>query len=813
MVECFLDRNLGGLIDIMRDYKDYEAQLKSLGMKEENIQAYIASLKTYKALHGELTKKDHQGVSKTMTPTDYDQLFSAYINAMEATDTLYHDPRNSVPPERRNDPLPDFLKKDELDFMKDFGLMKKVTEKKEAFPLEISISRQKNRVYAGTVEKDATELGANASKRKVIKIKDENGVVRLGVFTPAVTMTDEMLAIPKNKTTLQDKTLFQPLFCHYDLGLQRKERIDSRNSAMYEVASLLGRKDLLAPAEDMWVEINGQIMQGNFMDFKTGTDINRILPNKDDPIKHINMATLFTKQGITDVLDLSIIDYICMNLDRHCGNILYNYKTTANGETLLDSLCGIDNDSSFANYSPSSKKAVNRLQSLDNTMVISEDLASKIIALTPARLQGTLSQFQMSATAIMESVNRLKEIQKRLKAGKQISDELMNNDVLTTEQEDFLSNPVNGLSNKNLLGKAIVVVPSKHLSNLNMLPIMNKIKNEKKPIQPTNGVCNIVVLTHRPSTVSKFAQDNELNGVTPIKDPKEALTSAIRNIPFNCREISKVMEINMGKMKLLEEKKSPNSPYNRILLQMEKIKRFSDELGKPGHEATDREMNTLLELNRELQAACQEYPEKVNAIPVPTELLAQEARINRLSIVRDFSEDTAHLTDEFQKLQETEIQNLNYRISMKAQILKRLSPNLVFASTTVQEMAKAEEFNLENAAAIASRLVLLQGMKNHFLSTGGEYIETMMQENILQTNIQKLTPKMTAYFNELGAEAVKRLMEKPGLGEDLLAGFRLYRDLTRPQAVQAPAPVNPNAPKQEDITNKISEDIFRGLGM
>ena len=74
------------------------------------------------------------------------------------------------------------------------------------------------------------------------------------------------------------------------LGGKAGERIDNRNSAMSMVSKLLGLPDLVAPAEPMTIIVDGQEIQGTFMENAYGKEVFGLKP--DDPIHQytIDMA-------------------------------------------------------------------------------------------------------------------------------------------------------------------------------------------------------------------------------------------------------------------------------------------------------------------------------------------------------------------------------------------------------------------------------------------------------------------------------------------------------------------------------------------
>ena len=74
----------------------------------------------------------------------------------------------------------------------------------------------------------------------------------------------------------------------------------------------------------MKVEIDGVEVDGVFMESAEGTDINRL--KKDDPIFQANFKSFENPEALQQVVDLQVLDFICGNIDRHLGNMFYQFK-------------------------------------------------------------------------------------------------------------------------------------------------------------------------------------------------------------------------------------------------------------------------------------------------------------------------------------------------------------------------------------------------------------------------------------------------------------------------------------------------------
>jgi hypothetical protein len=127
-------------------------------------------------------------------------------------------------------------------------------------------------------------------------------------------------------------------------GIGDKSRIDQRNSAMTDVARLLGMSGIIAKATPMKIIHNGQVKEGTFMEKAEGEDVRRLTQNSK--MLKADKDSFNHPEGLKALANLQVLDYICGNIDRHAGNMLYQFGEE-NGKVVLTGICGIDNDTSF----------------------------------------------------------------------------------------------------------------------------------------------------------------------------------------------------------------------------------------------------------------------------------------------------------------------------------------------------------------------------------------------------------------------------------------------------------------------------------
>lgn len=201
-------------------------------------------------------------------------------------------------------------------------------------------------------------------------------------------------------------------------------RLDNRSSAMSAVASLLGVSKLIARSDPMRCVLDdGTVVEGSFMEFAEGHDLfanSSLLTGVDeDPFESKAARKSLNRQ----IADLQVLDFLCMNEDRHPGNAIYQ----VNRQGMITTLQGIDNDSSFSRRVPT-------LEELLSIGVVSEAMRDTVMALEPDALRFALRGHNLNREEIEAAVGRLALLQDALQKGllKVCSDEQLS--LYTPEQ-------------------------------------------------------------------------------------------------------------------------------------------------------------------------------------------------------------------------------------------------------------------------------------------------------------------------------------------------------------------------------------------
>ena len=199
-----------------------------------------------------------------------------------------------------------------------------------------------------------------------------------------------------------------------DLKVDDGARIDSRNGAMSAVADLLGTSHLLARSTNMrFTDGEGRVQEGTVMDYGKGLDLNDDL----SLFKQVNDAPFAGPEGhkaLRQLADLQALDYICGNVDRHAGNIMY--ETNEAGDIV--GIQGIDNDSSFGSFANGAGK-YNRLPGTGDMNCISKTMSNTIMNLDPSQLRFMLRGRGLTERELDFSVKRLNDLKQAIRAGKE----------------------------------------------------------------------------------------------------------------------------------------------------------------------------------------------------------------------------------------------------------------------------------------------------------------------------------------------------------------------------------------------------------
>lgn len=192
--------------------------------------------------------------------------------------------------------------------------------------------------------------------------------------------------------------------------------LPGRNVAMSCVANLLGVPHLLARTQPVSVEVNGKKTPGVFMEAAAGNDLPKDAGAKEFAESAFGHADPkgFTGKGLRDMADLQVLDYICLNADRHGRNMLYSFDEKGK----LSTVVGIDNDLSFGTKPVGRMGTIMHSTSLENMKVMSASMADRVSKLNVNTLAAALRDTGLKQQEIFEACQRLTTLQHYIAANR-----------------------------------------------------------------------------------------------------------------------------------------------------------------------------------------------------------------------------------------------------------------------------------------------------------------------------------------------------------------------------------------------------------
>ena len=212
-------------------------------------------------------------------------------------------------------------------------------------------------------------------------------------------------------------------------GIKKGDTISTRNCAMTDVAKMLGCQKLLANSTKMTVVIGDEEIQGVFMETAEGSDTHRI--KKDDLLLRAKPSSFGSVNGIQQVLDLQVLDFICGNTDRHTANMCYKFKKINSKDVMFTGIQGIDNDCAFGRVKPSPDKPIMKLVNPQDMKYITQTMFKKLKSFDKNALELKLAHYNFSNEEIEAVWDRYQ----------MIMDALKNRKILVVKRSDLELNP------------------------------------------------------------------------------------------------------------------------------------------------------------------------------------------------------------------------------------------------------------------------------------------------------------------------------------------------------------------------------------
>jgi len=630
----------------------------------------------------DLSRVNSHGLPQNLDADDYAELKSYYDDFID----LCRDIDKKLSKEAFNDGG-SLYKKIQAALNADIHIVNELKEKHPEVPLELAFNNIKTRTISGSL-KGAGSVGAGQNKRVVITIVDDYGVSRTGVYTLANEVTDSMIVN-------HDENVANNLNVDV-LKIQKGERIDSRNSAMYDMANLLGRPDLIAPSMDVKLEGRGNVVEGNFMEFINGTDLDHM--SSRDPYFDINPDDYISDSVKRDMLDLTVIDYLCLNVDRHGGNIIYQYGKDKNNVTRLTGIKGIDNDSSFGAENPNIDEHLVRIQPMTSTVLMTEEMAEKIKGMDRKTLELTLSKYKMNPAAVTAAYKRLVMLKDFLRFGEETSRELKTLQTLRDKQasgsilsqeeakelknmearyKGFESNPIkfvqrnrsfNGTIPKQNYRPGIAVIPKGMLKNIDF-DAMGKtttLKDRRTGDVMHCGVIDNVTFEHNSQGRKNANMDLTIKRYKKLRQIDNGPNPELRIGGENINGAARVLGTENGKL-LTELKEiagdSRDADFNPLIAEMTKLKALSGKIGEEGYVPTDMEVNVLTGYIQSIKAECEKCKQAMNH----NGIINLADRIKKEKILDKIAETMTPMISRVRDAQERDLLAFNVNMAKEAE--------------------------------------------------------------------------------------------------------------------------------------------------
>lgn len=198
-----------------------------------------------------------------------------------------------------------------------------------------------------------------------------------------------------------------------DAEIVNKKRLDQRNCAMSRMAELLGCSKVIAKSVPMSVSIKGKTVEGTFMEKAEGLDINRM--SQEQKKLTYDPKDMVTPEALKQLSELDVLDLVCGNIDRHVGNMLYQFQNI-NGRQKLTGITGIDNDTSFGKVQANS--GTRHQTPIQGIKVISAEQAQHLLLLNQNIIKTALADFELDEKEVEAVWNRTKALQDKIKEKK-----------------------------------------------------------------------------------------------------------------------------------------------------------------------------------------------------------------------------------------------------------------------------------------------------------------------------------------------------------------------------------------------------------
>ena len=266
------------------------------------------------------------------------------------------------------------------------------------------------------------------------------------------------------------------------LGVSEGSNIDKRNSAMTNVANLIGLPNLISHSENMKIIVDGKEISGTFMENASGKEAYRLPAN--DPMRNYGPEVYDNPEIIKQLADLQVLDYLCGNIDRHEGNLFFQFDTSDPEHPKATTITGIDNDLSFMAKTGENKTRNGNIFIKPSSMrIINEETAIKILSLDESVLRVNLANFSLSEAEQSAAIERLNILKTAISEGL----EFYNGKELTYLDDSHIKI----VKNEELHNFSLETLSTTRMPNINNVIVESPIKNQFSVIRDMKKLITI----------------------------------------------------------------------------------------------------------------------------------------------------------------------------------------------------------------------------------------------------------------------------------------------------------------------------------
>ena len=253
----------------------------------------------------------------------------------------------------------------------------------------------------------------NSQKSENIEIFEKFLVARNPDLKDMVPISADAEKALSEFSEMIDKAYSQTLIYNKSLGATEKTNIDKRNCAMSMMANLLGNPKLVAKSVPITVINGSETKTGIFMEKARGVDLTHA--SEDEPARQYDFNHFSYTEGLRSMAELQVLDYICLNCDRHQDNMLYQFDNRGK----FAGVQGIDNDASFGIAVPENDKSVKFTVPVDEMFVISRRMADAIKQLDENMVKTALRGYGLNPKEISAVWLRTQNMQEKILEGEE----------------------------------------------------------------------------------------------------------------------------------------------------------------------------------------------------------------------------------------------------------------------------------------------------------------------------------------------------------------------------------------------------------